>query len=69
MITTGAFSLPSASAQQELGGGERILVPEHLINGGDHADDHTRPRVRDTNTTGCEHLLNQIVEGNFRRPT
>jgi hypothetical protein len=65
LITTGAFSLPSATAQQELG----VVVPEQLINGGDHADDHTCPRVCDTNTTRREHLLNQIVEGNFRRPT
>ena len=68
LITTGAFRLPSATAPQELGG-ENVVIPEQLMNGGDHADDHTRPRVRDTDTTRREHLLNQIVEGNFRRPT
>ena len=46
----------------------KVVIPEQLMNGGDHVDDHTRPQVHDTNTTCREHLLNQIVEGNFRRP-
>ena len=50
-------------------GNEWIKVPLELLNGGEHTDDHVRPRqLRHDELLPREQLLRLIEDGDFRRP-
>ena len=66
--TNGSFSV-IGKRRFELVGNEIIEVSVPLINGGDHTDDHVRPRqLRRDEVLPRERLLQLIEDGDYRRP-
>ena len=60
--TSGAFAVEESQLNDE------TMIPEPLIRGGEHHDDHQRPRQSRDNELPCEKILRLIEEGHYTRP-
>jgi len=60
--TSGAFSVQESRLNDE------DMIPEPLIRGGEHFDDHQRPRQPRDDDLPREKILRLIEEGHYTRP-